>query len=163
MKYFRDRDGGIHAFEDDGSQDHLIDQAFELLGQREVSVHLMTNGPQNPYDGALSSIERWRSAEEAVEVVFEHQNRSWDAGLKSQSRIEPLLKLGVLPDGFFWTDHDNNDVPVTIGELREIGAAMNLAIVERGFSIHQRQREMKQQIESMTAEELIAFTPGWPG
>lgn len=111
---------------------------------------------------AIREIEAWRSSEESAEVTFEYAGHTWDAGLKSQSRIEPLLKLEALPDGLFWTDHDNNDVPVTMDELRAIAVAMNLAIVERGFAIHQRQREMKQKLESMTAEELLAFEPGWP-
>lgn len=111
---------------------------------------------------AAESVGTWRAEQELTEVTFEHAGHIWDAGLKSQTRIEPLLKLDALPDGFFWTDHDNHDVRVTMEELRAIGAAMNLAIVQRGFAIHARQREMKQQLESMTAEELMAFVPGWP-
>lgn len=123
-------------------------------------------GEYDPWKVALKRASevtgKWRAQQENTEVTFKHTERTWDAGLKSQSRIEPLLKLDALPEGFFWTDHDNNDVPVTMDELRAIAVAMNLAIVERGFAIHQRQREMKLQLESMTAEELLAFEPGWP-
>lgn len=110
---------------------------------------------------AAEAVALWRARQENTEVTFELNGHTWDAGLKSQTRIEPLLKLEALPEGFFWTDHDNNDVPVTMDELRAIGEAMNMAIVQRGFAIHARQREMKQQLESMTAEELMAFVPGW--
>ena len=113
-------------------------------------------------DRQLAEISAWRTRQESIEVTFEYAGRAWDAGLKSRSRIEPLLKLDALPDGFFWTDHRNNDVPVTMDDLRAIGAAMNRAIVDRGFMIHQRQREMKRQLELMTAEELLEFVPGWP-
>lgn len=111
---------------------------------------------------ALVKIATWRSRQEATEVTFEYAGRTWDAGLRSQTRIEPVLNLPTLPGGFFWTDHDNNDVPVTMTQLREIGEAMNVAIVTRGFAIHARQRQMKEQIETLTAEELLAFEPGWP-
>lgn len=113
-------------------------------------------------DSAVAQVNAWRTRQENTEVTFHHAGHVWDAGLRSKARIEPLLELDDLPAGFFWTDHDNNDVPVTMDELRAIGAAMNLTIVDRGFAIHQRQREMKQQLESMSAEELLAFEPGWP-
>ena len=110
----------------------------------------------------LASIASWRTRQENTEVTFELNGRTWDAGLRSRTRIEPLLKLKQLPVGFFWTDHDNNDVPVTMEELRAIGDAMNDTIVARGFAIHARQRQMKAELEDMTAEELMAFVPGWP-
>lgn len=111
---------------------------------------------------ALQRIATWRANSEATEVTFEYAGRVWDAGLRSQSRIEPVLKMHNLPQGFFWTDHDNNDVPVTMDELKAIADEMNVAIVTRGFAIHARQREMKEELSAMTAEQLQTFIPGWP-
>lgn len=163
MIYYRIASGEVFAFEADGSQDGFIPRGAVRMDDAEVSFHL--NPPpimEEAHAKAMTGVDDWRTRQENTEVTFELSGRTWDAGLKSQTRIEPLLKLKQLPDGFFWTDHDNNDVPVAMEELRAIGDAMNEAIVARGFAIHARQRQMKAELEDMTAEELMAFVPGWP-
>ncbi|MCG9052342.1 DUF4376 domain-containing protein [Laribacter hongkongensis] len=107
-------------------------------------------------------INAWRDQQEMSGIVFEHAGRRWDGGLRVRSRLSPVVSLPELPAGFFWTDADNNDVPITQPELIELNAAHEAAITAQGFRIHTRQREMKQIIESMDREQLKAFVPGWP-
>lgn len=107
-------------------------------------------------------IEAWRDEQEQGSIVFEHAGHRWDGGLKVRTRLQPVLSLTALPPGFFWTDHENVDVPVDMAALAALNAAHELAIVDRGFAIHMRQREMKAEIESMDAEALAAYVVGWP-
>ncbi|EJQ6296133.1 DUF4376 domain-containing protein, partial [Escherichia coli] len=54
-----------------------------------------------------------------------------------------------LPDGFFWTDADNNNVVLTREKLIALNDAMMVAMVAEGFKIHERQREMKEQLNNL--------------
>lgn len=110
----------------------------------------------------IASIEQWRQQEESSEIIFEYNGRQWDAGQVTRSRIEPVLGLEVLPDNFYWTDANNEDVPVTKEELKSLYQAMLTSMVDRGFSIHRRQREMKQLVSLMTrVRDVDDFVVGW--
>lgn len=43
MKFYKSIDGGIFAFEDDGSQDYLISQSMVKLSADEVDSHISQN------------------------------------------------------------------------------------------------------------------------
>ncbi|WP_140411661.1 DUF4376 domain-containing protein, partial [Escherichia coli] len=71
---------------------------------------------------------------------------------ETQSRLDPSVtaaKSGLLPEGFFWTDADNNDIPVTADELIALSNAASAAMFTKGMEIHIRQREMKKAIEEL--------------
>ncbi len=114
-----------------------------------------------------AEINAWRDAQEQGNVVFEVEGYSWDASLSSKTRIEPVMELvtsGLLPEGFFWTDADNEDIPATEELLTAIYEGMQQALVEQGFSIHERQRQMKQEIAQLeTVAEIEAYEVGWGG
>ena len=108
-------------------------------------------------------INAWRDVQEAATIVFEHAGRRWDGGLAVRTRLMPMLSLPVLPEGFFWTDADDNDVPVDAAALAALGAAHEAAIVTQGFVIHVRQRAMKAEIDALgDAAALLVYAPGWP-
>ncbi len=111
--------------------------------------------------GARAAIEQWRDAQERASMVFQHAGRSWDGGLAVRARMQPLVALGAVPAGFFWTDADNNDVPTDFAALQALNLAHEQALVAQGFAIHQRQRAMKEALPAMTDEQLQAFVPGW--
>ena len=83
----------------------------------------------------------------------------------SQERLAPVVmagRTGKLPEGFFWTDADNHDVPVNFAFLQQLEAAMMQAMVVHGFSIHERQRQMKSEVALLTDVNAIAEYPvGW--
>ncbi|EHK3390320.1 TPA: DUF4376 domain-containing protein [Escherichia coli] len=112
---------------------------------------------------ACDRINIWRNEEENKEIVFEWQGRRWDAGKRSLSRLEPVLAVTEhLPERFFWTDADNHDVAVDADELKALGVAMKQAMVAHGFRIHERQRQMKQEIAGMTRyRDVLCYQPGW--
>lgn len=108
-------------------------------------------------------IDAWRDEQERGRIVFEHAGRRWDGGLAVRTRIGPVISLAALPPGFFWTDADNEDVPITLPELQALNAAHEAAIVARGLEIHVRQRQMKQEVAAMAdPADVAAYQVGWP-
>lgn len=73
-----------------------------------------------------------------------------------------VAKAGQLPDGFFWTDASNEDVPVTVDDLLAIDAGMTQVMVTQGFKIHERQRQMKKDISELTkVSDILNYPVGW--
>lgn len=136
----------------------LTDEVLADFGARIVPVPADVDALRVK---AVASIEQWRDIEERAGITFWHEGRVWDGGLIVRQRLQPVVSLSSLPPGFFWTDHDNNDVSVTLSELRDLSAAHEVALVTRGFEIHARQRALKTAVAEMDAEQLQAFAPGW--
>ncbi|ELJ4794760.1 DUF4376 domain-containing protein, partial [Salmonella enterica] len=112
-----------------------------------------------------NGINTWRDIQENGSVTFTWNNHSWDASKASQDRLAPVLvvaKSGQLPEGFFWTDANNEDVPVTVDDLIAIDAGMTQAMVVQGFKIHERQRQMKKDIDELTkVSDILNYPVGW--
>ncbi|PSY65669.1 DUF4376 domain-containing protein [Escherichia sp. 20412-1] len=112
-----------------------------------------------------AEINGWRNMQEQGNVIFEAEGYRWDASLASQTRIEPVMTMvtsGTLPEGFFWTDADNEDIPATSELLTAIYEGMQQALVAQGFKIHERQRQMKQEVSELTTvAEIEAYEVGW--
>ncbi|EJP5180506.1 DUF4376 domain-containing protein [Salmonella enterica] len=113
-----------------------------------------------------AEINAWRDQQENGSTTFDWNGHKWDAGKASQDRLAPVLvvaKSGQLPDGFFWTDANNEDVPVTVDDLLAIDAGMTQAMVIQGFKIHERQRQMKKDIAGLTdVRDILNYPVGWP-
>ncbi|EGB2170147.1 DUF4376 domain-containing protein, partial [Salmonella enterica] len=74
-----------------------------------------------------------------------------------------MAKANKLPDGFIWTDADNNDIPMTSGELINLSDAIDQAMFTKGLQIHMRQRQMKEELEKLTdAQAVMDYVVGWP-
>ncbi|HEE9876007.1 TPA: DUF4376 domain-containing protein [Citrobacter braakii] len=98
-------------------------------------------------------ISRWRDIQENDNIIFEFDGHRWDGGKASQERLAPVVaaaKAGMLPEGFFWTDADNHDIPVNVDFLQQLDAAMVQAMVIQGFKIHERQRHMKEEVAALS-------------
>ncbi|EMQ9351073.1 DUF4376 domain-containing protein [Salmonella enterica] len=113
-----------------------------------------------------AEINAWRDTQENGSIIFTLNGHKWDCGKASQTRLAPVVavaKSGVLPPGFFWTDADNIDVPMTADELTALEAAMQQNMVSQGFKIHERQRQMKEEVDKLTDYKAIQqYTVGWP-
>lgn len=113
----------------------------------------------------LEEIGNWRDEQENNGVIFEWNGHRWDGGKVAKARLSPVMSVadsGGLPDDFFWTDADNQDVAVTASSLKALDQAMTVAMVRRGFEIHRRQREMKEAVEAMnTLQEIRAYRVDW--
>ena len=112
-----------------------------------------------------AEINAWRDAMEASGYVFEHRGRKWDYGKEAMTRLgmsASAARGGVLPEGFFWTDAENNDVPMTADELISLSDAAGKAMFRKGLEIHIRQREMKKAIAELSdSETILAYMVGW--
>ncbi|EBN1942762.1 DUF4376 domain-containing protein [Salmonella enterica] len=113
-----------------------------------------------------TEINAWRDAQENGNILFTLNDHKWDCGKASQTRLAPVVavaKSGALPHGFFWTDADNIDVPMTADELVALEAAMQQNMVLQGFKIHERQRQMKEDVDKLTDYTAIQnYLVGWP-
>ncbi|HAC8239412.1 TPA_asm: DUF4376 domain-containing protein [Salmonella enterica] len=113
-----------------------------------------------------TEINAWRDRQENGNIPFTLNGHQWDCGKASQARLAPVVavaKSGVLPPGFFWTDADNIDVPMTTDELVALGSAMQQNMVLQGFKIHERQRQMKEEVDRLTTiDDVRQYTPDWP-
>ncbi|EMZ8853315.1 DUF4376 domain-containing protein [Salmonella enterica] len=113
-----------------------------------------------------AEINAWRDEQENGSVIFTLNGHRWDCGKASQTRLAPVVavaKSGMLPPGFFWTDADNIDVPMTTDELTALEAAMQQNMVLQGFKIHERQRQMKEEVDKLTDYKAIKdYAVGWP-
>ncbi|EAR9598701.1 DUF4376 domain-containing protein, partial [Salmonella enterica] len=67
-----------------------------------------------------------------------------------------------LPDGFIWTDADNNDIPMTADELLSLSDAIDQVMFTKGLQIHMRQRAMKEAVGKLTdASAIMDYPVGW--
>lgn len=124
-----------------------------------------TMTPEKAIRLKTAEINAWRDEQEQGNVIFETEGYQWDASLASLARIEPAMTLvttGVLPSGFFWTDANNEDIPATAELLTAIYEGMQQALAVQGFKVHERQRQMKQEVaELTTTAEIEAYKVGW--
>lgn len=118
-------------------------------------------------DTKHAEINNWRDTQENGSIIFTLNGHRWDCGKASQSRLAPVVavaKSGALPPGFFWTDADNIDVPMTPDELTALEAAMQQNMVLQGFKIHERQRQMKEDVDKLTDYKAIQnYVVDWSG
>ncbi|EGX3935369.1 DUF4376 domain-containing protein [Salmonella enterica] len=116
-------------------------------------------------DKKHAEINDWRNAQENANYVFQFNGRNWDYGKATQERLSlsvQMAKANKLPDGFIWTDADNNDVPVTSGELLNLSDAIDQAMFVKGLQIHLRQRQMKEEVDKMTDYRSVKnYLVGW--
>ncbi|ENJ2428551.1 DUF4376 domain-containing protein [Salmonella enterica] len=121
---------------------------------------------QSAKDQKHAEINAWRDAQENGSIIFTLNDHKWDCGKASQTRLAPVVavaKSGALPPDFFWTDADNIDVPMTTDELTALEAAMQQNMVLQGFRIHERQRQMKEEVDKLTGYKAIQnYVVDWP-
>ncbi|ECN6752572.1 DUF4376 domain-containing protein [Salmonella enterica subsp. enterica serovar Newport] len=113
-----------------------------------------------------AEINDWRNIQENMNYVFRFNNHNWDYGKTTQERLSlsvQMAKANKLPAGFIWTDADNNDVPMSAGELLNLSDAIDQAMFTTGLQIHLRQREMKEEVDKLTdAQAVLDYVVGWP-
>lgn len=129
----------------------------------ENIIDLMT--PEKARRAKRDEINRWRDRQEEGNVIFEWNGHRWDASKASQERLSSILVLtrtANLPAGFYWTDADNNDVVVTPDDLISINENMAIAMVMQGWKIHERQREMKKEVDTLIrVNDILNYPVGW--
>lgn len=89
----------------------------------------------------------------------------WDADAAAQANVSSMASAVssgmVLPDDFFWTDYDNQDVSIDSEGI----ASLNAALMTFVFATHSRARQLKEAIEVQTSNEAVMgldIAEGWP-
>ncbi|UUN76687.1 DUF4376 domain-containing protein [Escherichia coli] len=103
-------------------------------------------------DAKKREIEAWRTEQEAQPFTFKWNGRTWNAGPDSLARLYPVVmaaKSDTARTTLAWGDADNQQVKLSMPELEELAAAMAQAQVDRNDEIYRRQREMKQELNSL--------------
>ena len=103
-------------------------------------------------DAKRQEIEAWRTEQEAQPFTFEWNGRTWNAGPDSMARLYPVVmaaKSDTARTALAWGDADNQQVKLSMPELEELTAAMAQAQVDRNDEIYQRQREMKDELNTL--------------
>ncbi|EQA7510932.1 DUF4376 domain-containing protein [Escherichia coli] len=103
-------------------------------------------------DAKKREIEVWRTEQEAQPFTFEWNGRTWNAGPDSLARLYPVVmaaKSDTVRTVLAWGDADNQQVKLSMPELEELAAAMAQAQVDRNDEIYRRQREMKEELNSL--------------
>ncbi|HGG6754029.1 TPA: DUF4376 domain-containing protein [Salmonella enterica subsp. enterica serovar Java] len=113
-----------------------------------------------------AEINDWRNQQENANYVLQFNDRNWDYGKTTQERLSlsvQMAKANKLPAGFIWTDADNNDVPLSAGELLNLSDAIDQAMFTMGLQIHLRQRTMKEEVDKLSdAQAVLDYVVGWP-
>lgn len=117
-------------------------------------------------DAKHAEINAWRDAQENGNYIFQYDGRNWDYGKSTQERMSISLvmaKRNALPEGFAWTDGDNNIVPMDNTGLIALAAAIEEAMFEMGMKINLRQLQMKADVASLTDLSAVRqYVVGWP-
>lgn len=103
-------------------------------------------------DAKKREIEAWRTEQEAQPFTFEWNGRTWNAGPDSMARLYPVVmvaKSDTARTALAWGDANNQQVKLSMPELEELAAAMAQAQVDRNDEIYRRQREMKDELNSL--------------
>ena len=181
MKYLEDGSVACEVLFEDGADyiPYLAVKNDSAATGRAVWISLMSGefGEISPFtvtpdmlaaarEVKKQEINAWRDRQENRSVIFGFNGHAWDGGKASQSRLSPVIaaaQAGMLPPGFFWTDADNHDVELTTEQLVQLAGAMTQVMVAEGFRIHERQRQMKEEVAALdTLEAIRSYPVGWP-
>lgn len=97
-------------------------------------------------------IEAWRTAQEAQSFTFEWNGRTWNGGPDSVSRLSPVVmsaKSATARTTIAWGDAENQQVKLSMQKLEELLTSMVQAQVNRNDEIYRRQREMKEELNTL--------------
>lgn len=165
MKYFKTNKNEIYVYDDDADKKFYKEGLIPITEEEANEILNPLPDIEDARKQKHTEINHWRDIQENGVITFTWNNHSWDASKASQDRLAPVLvvaKSGQLPEGFFWTDANNEDVPVTVDDLTAIDAGMTQAMVNMGWKIHERQREMKKEVdELMRASDILNYSVGW--
>mgnify|MGYP001388100592 CR=1 FL=1 len=144
------------------------------VGPGVVTVELVGRYRGGPWMIEARTLEDWKRALRD-QINSEHDTRlaggfwfggvKYDTDEKSQRNVLATsagIGLGIsLPEDFYWTSWDDQDIPMSTEEFSAFAAAMWLW----GEALHRHKRALKAALESMTsAAELRSLDPtaGWP-
>lgn len=131
-------------------------EKYELIEITETEFNQLLN-PEKSLDEVkalkISEINIWKTQQEssttATVTALENQ---WDADPTSRAKLDSYLSVSYVPS--YWTDSNNVDQVVTLEDMQ----AIQIAILEWLFTIHDKQRTMKADIAALTSvDDVMAY------
>ncbi|HBZ9867362.1 TPA: DUF4376 domain-containing protein [Salmonella enterica subsp. houtenae] len=117
-------------------------------------------------DRKHADIKSWRDEQENGDYLFSYDGRNWDYGKSTRDRMSislAMAKRNALPEGFAWTDGDNNIVPMDNAGLIALAAAIEQAMFDKGMQINLRQLQMKAEVQALTTpDDVRHYRIDWP-
>ncbi|HAF1608639.1 TPA: DUF4376 domain-containing protein [Salmonella enterica] len=114
-------------------------------------------------DAKHAEINAWRDTQENGRITCTYNGNTYDADKQSKYRIDDVIDAGGLPDGVKWTDASNNDIALSLNDLKALQKIMVVSMAVQGGKIHERQRRMKEEVDKLTDYRAIQnYTVGWP-
>lgn len=109
-----------------------------------------------------AEINAWRDAQENGRITCNYNGNTYDADKQSKNRIDAVIEAGGLPDGVKWTDAENNDISLSLSDLKAMQKIMVVAMAIQGGKIHERQRKMKGEVDALTDYKAVQnYVVGW--
>lgn len=109
-----------------------------------------------------AEINAWRDAQENGRITCSYNGNTYDADKQSKNRIDDVIEAGGLPDGVKWTDARNNDISLSLSDLKALQKIMVVAMAIQGGKIHERQRKMKGEVDALTDYKAVQnYVVGW--
>lgn len=171
MKYFLIT-GAVHAYELDGSQDHLIpadaepiseSQAIELanpapsLEDRRAAVwEAVKSERKSRVNGGVQVGDHWYHTDVDSRVQHMQLSRDADAIIAAGGSLSDQLLVGGNP--VIWKTMANTFLPMTAGLAQSVVEAIKL-LDAQAFA---RAEALRAQIEASEDPEAIDITAGWP-
>jgi hypothetical protein len=171
MKYFL-IGGAVHAYELDGSQDHLIPagaqqiteaQAIEIANppptieeRREAVWEAVKSERKSRVNGGVIVAGHWYHTDVDSRVQHMRLDAKAAALLAGGGAAGDMLTVAGQP--IYWKTLSNGLVPMTAGLAQTIVAAIEV-LDAQAFA---RAEELRAQIETSSDPDGIDITTGWP-
>lgn len=171
MKYFL-IGGAVHAYESDGSQDHLIPagaqqiteaQAIEIANppptleeRREAVWEAVKSERKSRVNGGVQVGDHWFHTDVDSRVQHMRLDAKAAALLAGGGAAGDMLTVAGQP--IYWKTLSNGLVPMTAGLAQTIVAAIEV-LDAQAFA---RAEALRSQIEVSENPESIDITTGWP-
>ncbi|HAD5968607.1 TPA_asm: DUF4376 domain-containing protein [Salmonella enterica subsp. enterica serovar Typhimurium] len=111
-----------------------------------------------------AEINTWRDVQEDGRITCIYNGNTYDADKESKYRIDNVIEAGGLPDGVKWTDSNNNDIALSLSDLKALQKIMVVAMAVQGGKIHERQRQMKEEVDKLDDYKAVQnYVVGWGG
>ncbi|EBW2600818.1 DUF4376 domain-containing protein [Salmonella enterica subsp. enterica serovar Poano] len=169
------------AFEPDGKTPKYLPFTASENDSTNYGRQLFTDlkagkyGPVTPFtvtpemlaaakEAKRAEINAWRDNQENGRITCIYNRNTYDADKESKYRIDNVIEAGGLPDGVKWTDSNNNDIALSLSDLKALQKIMVVAMAVQGGEIHERQRQMKEAVDKLDDYKAVQnYVVGWGG
>jgi hypothetical protein len=154
MKYYKDSQGMVYAYESDGSQDAFIKPGLIAITQAEADA--LRNPPPTLADAKAAQIAILTAAyNTAIQQPVAYMSTTFQADADSQTKVISVLAAmtpaGATPAGFYWVDAANTHIPMTLAQVQGLAQAM----MAQGWAAFQQLQTRKASVNAATTIDVV--------